>query len=75
MRDSSHSSRSSDTRLTRPLRSSMATPSSSRKSSGPLDPELIKYLYVIMKNIERLDAFIERILTSESFMESLKEEG
>ncbi|MCK5670842.1 hypothetical protein KAI10_05630 [Candidatus Bathyarchaeota archaeon] len=39
------------------------------------DPELKQYLDVIMKNIDRLEAFTEKILTIESLMESLKEEG
>ena len=38
------------------------------------DPELKQYLDVIMKNIDRLEAFTEKILTIESLMESLKEE-
>jgi len=39
------------------------------------DPELKQYLQVIMKNIDRLEAFTEKILTIESLVESLKEEG
>lgn len=39
------------------------------------DPEVKQYLDVIMKNINRLEAFTEKILTIESLMESLKEEG
>lgn len=39
------------------------------------DPEIKQYLQVIMKNINRLEAFTEKILTIESLMESLKEEG
>ena len=39
------------------------------------DPELKQYLQVIMKNIDRLEAFTEKILTIESLMESLTEEG
>ena len=38
------------------------------------DPEIKQYLHVIMKNIERLEAFTEKILTIESLMESLNEE-
>ncbi len=39
------------------------------------DPEIKKYLHVIMKNIDRLEAFTEKLLTIETLMESLKEEG
>jgi len=38
------------------------------------DPAIKQYLDVIMKNIDRLEAFTEKILTIESLMESLKEE-
>ena len=38
------------------------------------DPEIKKYLNAINKNIDRLEAFTEKILTIESLMESLKEE-
>ncbi len=39
------------------------------------DPEVKQYLQIIMKNIDRLEAFTEKILTIESLVESLKEEG
>lgn len=45
------------------------------KIGNTADPELKKYLHLIMKNIERHEAFTEKLLTTESLMESLKEES
>ena len=39
------------------------------------DPEIEQYLHIIMKNIERLEAFTEKVLTIESLMDSLKKES
>ncbi len=45
------------------------------KIGNTADPEIKQYLNIIMKNIERLETFTEKILTIESLMESLKEEN